>query len=55
MAAWLEHAECQLQVVDQVFLAVWVTTLPSHRATSHDPPPKGFIWLLCKGFGQYVS
>ena len=22
MAAWLEHAECQLQAVDQVFFAV---------------------------------
>ena len=24
MAAWLEHAECQLQAVDQVFFAVIV-------------------------------
>ena len=24
MAAWLEHAECQLQAVDQVFFAVCV-------------------------------
>ena len=26
MAAWLEHAECQLQAVDQVFFAVIPTT-----------------------------
>ena len=25
MAAWREHAECQLQAVDQVFFAVTVT------------------------------
>ena len=23
MVAWLEHAECQLQAVDEIFLAVW--------------------------------
>ena len=25
MVAWLEHAECQLQAVDQVFFAVYVS------------------------------
>ena len=35
MAAWLEHAECQLQAVDQVFFAVVDSRFQPGHGLSH--------------------
>ena len=40
MAAWLEHDECQLQAVDQVFFAVKWTFLVNFGLLSSIKQPK---------------
>ena len=58
MKAWLEHAECQLQAVDHVFLAVlamFIVLAPKHYLRPQDCPSPHLAdipicWLIKSGF-----